>query len=306
LLSAQTGHIKDRFHWLGLPWSSVYLLDCEKPVLFEAGFACAAKLYEQGIRSVLGARRPEYLFLTHSHWDHCGSTAYLKKAFPGLKAAASKRTAEVLKRPHALALIEKLSEGVLPLVAAVPGIDPKLLLEHAFQPFSIEMVIAWGQTFELEKGLTIEVLATPGHTRDQLSYYIPEKRILIATEAVGVLDRAGNFLAEFLVDYDAYLASMKRLAALPIEVLCQGHHYVFIGREEVEKFLAQSLSKAEQFKDGVYELLRSESGSIERVVQRIKAEQWDTNKQVKQSEEAYLINLRAMVGNLAGRQKRKT
>jgi 2-aminobenzoylacetyl-CoA thioesterase len=303
LLFAQTGPIIDRFHWLGLPWSSVFLLDCEKPVLFEAGFACAAKLYEKGIRSVLGARRPEYLFLTHSHWDHCGSTAYLKKAFPGLKTAASKRTADVLKRPNALSLIKRLSDNVRPLVAAVPGVDPNLLLEHAFQPFTIDTVIAGGRSFQPEKGLTIQVLATPGHTRDQLSYYIPEKRILIATEAVGVLDKAGNFLAEFLVDYDAYIASMKRLALLPIEVLCQGHHYVFVGKEEVEKFLIRSLSEAERFKDKVCELLRMNSGLVEPVAQRIKAEEWDTNKGIKQSEEAYLINLRAMIGNLAERQK---
>jgi len=305
LLSTQTGLIKDRFYCLGLNWSATYLLDGKRPVLFESGFACAAKLYEEGIRSVLRQRQPEYLFLTHSHWDHCGSAGYLKKAFPALKVGASVRAAEVLKRPHALELIDRLSEEVLPLVAAAPGIDPTLLLDHAFQPFDVDMLLTGGQVIELEKGLTIEVLATPGHTRDQLSYYIPEKRILVATEASGALDRAGNIITEFLVDYDAYLSSLKRLAALPVEVLCQGHHYVFIGKEEVERFFARSLSEAERFKDRVYELLRAESGSIERVVQRIKAEQWDTNRAIKQTKSAYLLNLRARVSHLAERRKRK-
>jgi glyoxylase-like metal-dependent hydrolase (beta-lactamase superfamily II) len=211
----------------------------------------------------------------------------------------------VLKRPNALELIRKLSEEVLPLVATIPGVDARRLLESAFEPFDIDRVVADGQVIELEPGLTVEILATPGHTRDQLSYYIPEKRILIATEAGGMRDRAGNFIPEFLVDYDAYLVSMKRLAALPAEILCQGHHYVFVGKEEVERFLAWSINGAERFKDRAYELLEEESGSIERVVQRIKADQWDTNKELKQTESAYLINMRAVVGNLAQRQKKE-
>jgi 2-aminobenzoylacetyl-CoA thioesterase len=305
VLSTQTGLIKDRFYCLGLSWSGVYLLDGATPVLFESGFACAARLYENGIRSVLCARRPRCLFLTHSHWDHCGSAGYLKKAFPGLEVAASRRSAEILKRPHALELIAELNEEVFPRVAALPGIDPTLLLDHGFQPFEVDRIVTDGEVIRLEEGLSIEVLATPGHTRDQLSYYVPEKRILVATESSGMLDRTGNVITEFLVDYDAYVSSVKRLAALPAEVLCQGHHYIFVGREEIERFFARSLDEAERFKDRVYELLLEESGSVERVVQRIKAEQWDTNKAAKQIEGAYLLNLRARVNHLAERQKKK-
>jgi 2-aminobenzoylacetyl-CoA thioesterase len=305
LVSHQTGLITDRFFTLGINWSAVYLLDNETPLLFESGFACMAKLYEEAIRSVLGARRPVYLFLTHSHWDHCGSAGYLKKAFPGLKVGASHRAAQVLKRPHALELIAKLSEEVLPQVARVPGIDAAQLLEHAFQPFDVDMPLADGQVIELEPGLTVRVIATPGHTRDHLSYYIPEKKILVATEASGALDRAGTLVTEFLVDYDAYVSSLKKLAALPVEVLCQGHHYVFVGKDEVERFFARSLEAAKRFKEWVYEMLDEEEGSVERVVQRIKAEQWDTNTQVKQTEGAYLLNVRARISHLAEKHKRE-
>jgi hypothetical protein len=40
------------------------------------------------------------------------------------------------------------------------------------------------------------------------------------------------------------------------------------------------------------------------VVRSIKAEQWDTNKGVKQAEAAYLLNLRARVAHLASRLAR--
>lgn len=303
MVSSQTGLVIDRFHTLGINWSAVYLLDCRTPVLFESGFACMARLYEEALRSVLGSRGPAYLFLTHSHWDHCGSAGYLKKAFPGLKVAASQRAAQVLKRPHALDLIRKLSEEVVPQVARVPGIDPAQLLEHAFQSFDVDVTLSDGQIIELEPGLSVRVVATPGHTRDHLSYYVPEKKILVATEASGAIDRAGTFVTEFLVDYDAYVVSLKKLAALDVEVLCQGHHYVFVGREEVRQFFSRSLEAAKRFKEWVYGMLDEEAGSVERVVQRIKAEQWDTNKSVKQTEGAYLLNVRARISHLAEKQK---
>ncbi len=302
-LSTQTGPVIRDFHTVGLNWSAVYLLDGKRPVLFESGFACAGRIYADGIRSILGARQPEVLFLTHSHWDHIGSASYLKNAFPSLKVAASRRTAEILKRPHALELISKLSEEALPPVQSLSGIDPSQLLLNAFHPFDVDVILEGGQVIELDEDVTVEVLATPGHARDHLSYYVPQKRILIATEASGTLDRAGNIITEFLVDYDAYLSSLKRLASLPVEVLCPGHHYVFVGQEEVAAFFSRSIEEAERFKERVYELLRLEGASVERVVQRIKAEQWDTNRAAKQIEGAYLLNLRTRVAHLAEKLK---
>jgi len=45
--------------------------------------------------------------------------------------------------------------------------------------------------------------------------------------------------------------------------------------------------------------LKAEGGSIERVVQLIKRRQYDTNRGVKQSEQAYLLNLTTRVTHLA-------
>jgi glyoxylase-like metal-dependent hydrolase (beta-lactamase superfamily II) len=143
------------------------------------------------------------------------------------------------------------------------------------------------------------VLGTPGHTRDLLSYYIPQKRILIAAEASGSLDSIGNVIPQFLYDYDAYLSSLKRLADLPVEILCQGHRIVFVGGDEIRAFFTRSISESIKFKERVHELLETEAGSIDRVVRRIKAEQYDINQGIKQPEGPYLLNLRAQVTRLA-------
>jgi len=297
----KTGLVADKLYVAGLPWSPVYLLDGGKPVLFEAGFACMGRHYVEAIKSVVKEKQPVILFLTHVHWDHCGGTSYIRESFPGIKVAASERAASIIKRPNAQNLIKTLSKDVMPFINEYYGISTTEMLDDPFRPFNIDMVLEDGQTIEVDDDLTVRVIATPGHTRDHLSYYIPERKILIATEAWGCQDRTGNIVPEFLVDYDMYVASMKRLMEFPAEVFCQGHHFVFVGREEVKNFLARSLREAEYFKTHVIELLRSEKGSVEEVARKVKAEQYDLNPGPKQTEKAYLLNLRSRITHLAER-----
>jgi glyoxylase-like metal-dependent hydrolase (beta-lactamase superfamily II) len=300
LIFNKTGHVTDILYVAGLAWSPVYLLATEEPVLFEAGFHCAGRLYADDIMGIVGGRRPKMLFLTHVHWDHCGAAAYLKKVFPELKVAASKRSADIIKRPNALALMRRLSKDVIPLAARLDGVDGGKLIRDPFESFEIDIILKDGQVFDIGNGLSVHVFATPGHTRDMLSYYIPEMRILVATEAAGVLDQSNQVITEFLVDYDMYMASLKRLAALDVDILCQGHHFVFAG-DDVKRFFDRSLEAAEKFQRDAQELLEAEGGSIDRVVQLIKARQYDTNTGVKQSEQAYLLNLTTRVTHLANR-----
>jgi len=296
-----TGQVTDRFYIAGLSVYPVHLLDSERPALFEAGVACAGSIYTEAIRSVLGTKQPQLLFITHAHWDHCGAASFFKRAFPFLKIAASRKASEILKRQNAVDLIKKLNRNAEPIVAGFPDVDPSRLTHGAFEPFEIDIEVEDGNVIELDKGLTVEVLATPGHTRDHMSYYIPQRKILIAAEASGCLDSAGNIMTEFLADFDAYLVSLRRLANLPVEVLCQGHRILFVGKDEVRAFLTRSISEAIRFRDRVFELLESEGGSIEQVVGRIKAERYDTIKGIKQHEVPYLLNLRAQVAHLAKR-----
>ena len=298
-----TGLVENGLYVCGIPWSPVYLLDADQPVLFEAGFTCTWRLSRQMISSIVGQRHPAMLFLTHVHWDHCGAAGYLRRAFPGMSIGASARAAEIIKRPNAVTLIAELNAQVTGKVAAIEGLDTSGLSREPFLPFDVDVVLQDGQVSMQGAGITVEVLATPGHTRDHLSYYIPERKILIATEASGCIDRAGQFITEFLVDYDAYLASLDRLASLPVEILCQGHHYVVSGAQEVKDFFALSRKEARAYAARVHELLDAEEGSVERVVARIKAEQYDTNPHVKQLEQAYLLNVQAQVAHLAARKK---
>ena len=169
---SKTGKVQDDFYVLGHTWMPTYLLDGKRPVLFEAGLTCLGRIYEEAIRSVLGGRQPEILFLTHVHYEHCGATSYLKKVFPALQIGASLEAARIIKRPNAQQLIRNLNKNAVSLVT---GVDKDKLLQAPFKPFDIDMMLTDGQVIQLEEGLSVQVFASPGHTRDLLSYYIPER-----------------------------------------------------------------------------------------------------------------------------------
>ena len=107
---------------------------------------------------------------------------------------------------------------------------------------------------------------------------------------------------EFVSDYESYLSSLHRLAALPAETFCQGH-YGYLVAPEIPAFFEQSINSTTSFKSRVLELLAEESGSIDQVALRIKQERYDTIPGAKQPEPAYLLNLKAQIKHLAAKSR---
>jgi glyoxylase-like metal-dependent hydrolase (beta-lactamase superfamily II) len=295
----QFGHIQNNLYYLGFTECPIYLVDRPEPVIFDAGVTCAGKIYVDAIHSVLGDRQPSLLCLSHVHWDHCGSAAYLKKAFPEMKIAATSQGANILKRPNALALITFLNNGILENIKSEQEFDPADLNTEPFEPFEIDVELHDGQIFQLGNGTELQVMSTPGHTQDHHSFYLPGEKILFAGEAAGVFYSHDSITTEFAYDYDAYLSSLLRLSKLPVDIFCQGHYYILSGQDEVRTFFEQSIKETTGFKDRVMELLEEENGSVEKVIERSKAEFYDGKLDAKQPEATYMLNLKAKIAHLA-------
>ena len=89
------------------------------------------------------------------------------------------------------------------------GLEP--VNEKGFESFELDIIVQPNQTIGFAPGLSVVALNTPGHTWDFMSYWIPEKNILIASEAVATFETKGYLQPEFLVDFDAYIESLKVL-----------------------------------------------------------------------------------------------
>jgi len=297
----RTGKIADDFYALGNQAVPVYLLDGEMPVLFEAGFTSLALLYEKEIKEILGNRSPYYLFLSHSHFDHIGAAHYLKNVWPEMKIAGSNRIGEVLARPNALELIIKLNKEAIQ-VAQSWGVTS--IYEKSFSPFDLDLTVSSGQVIDLGENSSVKVIHTPGHTWDFMSYWLPEMKILVASEAVGCDDGHGNIVTEFLVDYDQYRKSLEKLTKLDVEVLCPGHKIILTDPDSKD-YMRRSLTQAADYVSMVEGFLRFEQGNIKRVVSRVKAWQWDPKPLPKQPEHAYLLNTQARVKKIWERMQKR-
>lgn len=302
MIIEKTGRITDDFYVIGPPTMPVYLLDGRDPILFDAGCATLARRYERDIKGIIHHRVPAYLFLTHAHWDHVGCAGYLKSLWPKMRIAGSIRSRDILSRPRAIGLIEKLNrEAVYSLRKEGLSTDGNI----GFASFDLDLVLEPGQHIDPGRNPIVEPLHAPGHTWDLTVYWLPERRILVASEATGDADSSGNAQPNFLADYDVYVESIKRLARLDAEILCIGHRIVFTG-PDVKAHLKRALDAAAHYLCMADKFLIEEEGDIERVVNRVKVHEWDRKPWPKQPEVSYLLNTRQRVKKIWERgQKRE-
>jgi len=291
----KTGQITEDFYSVGHPAIPIFLMDGKYPVVFDAGFAFLGEIYVKEIKKIIGNRQVEYLFLTHAHFDHCGSVSILKKHFPLMKVIASEKAKDILERPNAVKLIKALNKATEKIAGDI-GTDFDSSVE--FIPFEVDQTVKDEDILEISNKVNIRVIKTPGHTSDCLSYYIQEKKILISSEAAGQSDLTGYIVSDCLYDYDLYLSSLKRISLLDIEILCPGHLFVYTGDDE-KKYLQESIWECEKFLKLVEVCLDEEDGDLDRVKIRIKRIEYDSNDGPKQPEPAYLLNLEARIKAVA-------
>lgn len=296
----ETGKIATDFYSIGIPAVPVFLLDGPVPVLFDAGFSVLVPLYEQEIKGILGSRSPAYLFLTHSHWDHIGGAGHFKARWPDLCIAGHSRIGEILTHPGAVQAIKRLNrQGTQDMPYWGRTIEKDL----PFKSFTLDLDLKAGQFLELAPDCHVTALHTPGHTWDLMSYWIPERKILIASEAAGC-EKGGRIISEFLVDYDAYRRSLLQLIALEPEVLCVAHEMVFTG-QDARDYMIRSLEAAEAYVGEVEDILQDTGGDVERTVGRIRASEWENLPYPKQPETAYLMNTRARIKHILERMNKR-
>jgi 2-aminobenzoylacetyl-CoA thioesterase len=294
MIQESSGKISEDLYALGCPEFPSYLRRGKTPVLFDSGPTFMGPRYVRELKVQMGdSVSPAYLFLTHSHYDHAGSAPFLKRNIPDLKVGAGKSAAEIFQRPSAIRVIQDLSREMEEKFGGqTEGKDV------IFRGLELDLTLGDGDEIFLEDGTKIEVIATPGHTRDSVSYYLPASRTLFCGEAVAGLDRKGGVRPTFLSSYRDHIASLKRLQKLDVRMLLMGHYLVFTP-PEAQEMVSRSIEAAESHKNRIEKGLALLNGDREALVQTIFQKDFVEDKLINQEENPFLINLRAQVKAIA-------
>lgn len=294
-----TGRLGERLTAVGNPSYPGFILEGgKKNLMVEAGLSLMGPLFLKGIEETLGSRdRLDFLFLTHSHYDHLGAARFLKGGIPGLMIGAHERVASLLLRESALALMNRLSEVQLPLFPDVLDYG-----SVAIGPTEIGLTLREGDEYDLG-GLACRVLEVPGHTKDSLAFFIPEEGILFTGEAAGVPEGPDSNAPQvcFLSSYDDYLASLEKILSLAPGVLCLGHGWVFTGGD-ASQFLASSLAATPAYRALIERYLDEAHGDAGLATETMARCEYDERGAIRQERTAYLTNLEAQVKLVAGLQ----
>ncbi|HOK07469.1 MAG TPA: MBL fold metallo-hydrolase [Syntrophales bacterium] len=290
MIMESRGLLAEGVYGLGVPDLPAYLLLGERPALFDGGITIAGPLYIKDLREILGDEgRLVFNFLTHSHFDHAGSTPYLRRKIPGLKVGAHPLAAENLRKPGAVALIRSLCEEFETKYAGlIAGEDV------GFSSFDVEILLEDGMEVDLGGGMGFRVIHTPGHTRDALTFWLPRQRALITGEAAGVFDRNYAIQPEFLSSYNDYLASLERLARYEADCIMMSHYFTLTG-EDARGYIPRSIEATVAFRRRIEAYLAEAHGERDAVVKRIYEEDFVGTGAVMQESRPYLLNLEAKV-----------
>lgn len=222
---------------------SAFLLDDgETSILYDSGFGCTGFDVAENIKAVLGERKLDYIFLTHSHYDHALGSAYILRYFPDATVVAGRYASEIFKRDGAKRTMCELDRKFA---------DKCGYGEYEFLGDELRVDIPCDDGDIINAGnMQFQVLNLPGHTKCSVGYYCREKELLLATETLGVYDGKSTIAPSCLVGYKMTVESIERVQKLKIKKLLSPH-YGILNEKQTEFFLANMKSSTENVIGGI-------------------------------------------------------
>lgn len=195
--------------------ANCYLLLDEKKALIDVGgdaeFMCRA------LKRYMDPRELDYVFLTHSHYDHAAAAGYFK----GMgKIAIHEEEMKLLR---------------LQRFVSVFGMKFK-----AFEP---DILLQGGEKFELGE-INLEVIHTPGHSPGSVCFYEPNKKWLFSGDTIFAYGSFGRYDLPG-GDGRLLLESIEKLSKLDVINLYPGHEDVVEGN--ARESILESLRIARMF-----------------------------------------------------------
>jgi glyoxylase-like metal-dependent hydrolase (beta-lactamase superfamily II) len=225
MLIRATGQIGEEIYLLTLGGTCRYLIKttgCN--ALIDPG--CSAHLPSLLLRlGTLGLTPSDltHIFLTHLHADRVGAAARLKVLNPQIVVCGSHRHSEILPLEWSAVLEQDQKLSTLANIKSATDAASPLT------PFSFDKLMTPGEQLSLSSTVSLRLLATPGHTKESVSYFLEPTQLIITDELVGYY--WGRELPSPGCDYSIAeaLRSIQSLGQLNLSALCMPHVGVLTG-----------------------------------------------------------------------------
>lgn len=201
-----------RFH----PGDSAFLLDDgTTAILYDSGFAFTGNKVADKIQKILGKRTLDYIFLTHSHYDHALGSVYALRHWPSAKVVAGEYATKIFAKPSAKAVMRDLDKKI----AQQCGVDR---YEDLIDELKVDLPVVDGDVIKAGT-MEFRVVNLPGHTKCSVGYYCPQKKLLLGCETIGVFNGSDDVVPSYLVGYQMTIDSIERVEKLNIQHILVPH-----------------------------------------------------------------------------------
>jgi glyoxylase-like metal-dependent hydrolase (beta-lactamase superfamily II) len=220
----QPGKINDRITLLGRNESCVYLVDghTEYAILGGGMSYIVPDVMAQIKAANIEVKKIRRLVLHHSHFDHVGIAPFLKQQWPWIKITASVRAKELLARKDVVTGIVSLNQMMLPKTAQQDPVRASLDIKT----IGVDETVAQGDVIGCGD-LDFEILDVPGHSSCSMAIYIPEEKVLSASDSAGILFGEMVFAAANS-NFDLYQESLKKMAKYQVGIHLFEHYGALI------------------------------------------------------------------------------
>lgn len=217
-------------------------------ILYDTGFGFTGDRLAEKVKAELGDRKLDYIFLTHSHYDHVLGAVYVQKIYPEAKIVAGEYAAKIFEKPSAKSVMRRLDRQF----ARKCGIYE---YEDLIDNLKVDIPVNDGDVVKAGD-MTFKVINLPGHTKCSVGFYLEENKLLLNSETLGVYFGNETILPICLVGYNMSLESFKRAEVLDIENMLVPH-YGLLDKDETRFFLENSEKVLRKTAEHVVDIFRN-------------------------------------------------
>ena len=233
------------------PGDAAFLLDDGKTaVLFDTGFGFTGFAIAEKVKKALNGRSLDYIFLTHSHYDHALGAPYAKKYWPDARVVAGEYAARIFAKDSAKAVMRKLDREF----ATTCGVGE---YEDLIDDLSVDIPVADGDTVKAGD-MEFTVVALPGHTKCSVGFYLASEKLLLACETLGVYDGDKTIMPSYLVGVGMALESIEKAKKLDIEYIL-APHFGILNAEQSAFYFANMEKSARETAEELVAILKNGS-----------------------------------------------